>query len=345
MPLVRAVIARPPIKVARVELHVTNNLVPSVSSAANVIWLLAVTAVVLTVTVVPAAAMTTLPAAAEPHTAGAALLLQLVAVPNVLEVRPALLKLLTEPVTVMPVLNDKPDTCAVKQVAPLLPQMVVVCPAVTVIPSPLALVSCTVPAPPLPICRPSNPVFRKLMTVALMLLLPGNVMVPVNVGDATGAIRAVLSTRTPEPLLPSTVAVAGTAVPLMRLALIVPVPVGARLAPVPTNMAAVTLVPLERVEKLVLPAIIKTGEVTKPSASTHTHDRVFCVLPLYVGDNRSDAPAAHGSSEGICAWHKTGDTKPSIDHRTNTNVFLFTMLFVPIVPALQLHFFFRVFFL
>ena len=49
MAAVRAVTAIPPTRVAKVLLHVTLSLVPSVSSDVRNIWLLAVTAVVLTV--------------------------------------------------------------------------------------------------------------------------------------------------------------------------------------------------------------------------------------------------------------------------------------------------------
>src|SRR6266403_1089183 len=72
--------ANPLAAVASVELHVTLNLVPRVSSGKTRIWLLAVTAVVFTVTVVAPAAMTTLPACADPHIAGDAALEQFVAV-------------------------------------------------------------------------------------------------------------------------------------------------------------------------------------------------------------------------------------------------------------------------
>jgi hypothetical protein len=51
-------------------LQVTLSFVPRLESYIRKIWLLAVTAVVFTVTVVPAAAMFTEPAAAEPQTAG-----------------------------------------------------------------------------------------------------------------------------------------------------------------------------------------------------------------------------------------------------------------------------------
>jgi hypothetical protein len=66
--------------VAGVTLQVTESFVPRLESSCTKIWLLAVTAVVLTVTVVPAAATSTLPAAADAHTAGAAEDVQLVAV-------------------------------------------------------------------------------------------------------------------------------------------------------------------------------------------------------------------------------------------------------------------------
>jgi hypothetical protein len=55
-----------------VVLQVTPSLVPSESSFVSMIWLLAVTAEVFTVTVVAPAAITTEPAAADPHAAGAA---------------------------------------------------------------------------------------------------------------------------------------------------------------------------------------------------------------------------------------------------------------------------------
>jgi hypothetical protein len=51
-------------------LQVTPSFVPSESSSIAMMTLLAVTAVVLTVTVVAPAAITKLPAAADPHTAG-----------------------------------------------------------------------------------------------------------------------------------------------------------------------------------------------------------------------------------------------------------------------------------
>jgi hypothetical protein len=55
-----------------VVLQVTLNFVPSDESNVKLIWLLAVTEVVSTTTVVALAATTTLPALAEVHTAGAA---------------------------------------------------------------------------------------------------------------------------------------------------------------------------------------------------------------------------------------------------------------------------------
>jgi hypothetical protein len=58
--------------VAGVTLQVTDSFVPKLESSCKNIWLLAVTDVVLTVTVVPDAATTTLPADEEPQTAGAA---------------------------------------------------------------------------------------------------------------------------------------------------------------------------------------------------------------------------------------------------------------------------------
>lgn len=63
-----------------VVLQVTLSFVPKLESSWMIIWLLSVTAVVLTVTVVLAAAMTTDPAAAAAQTAGAAELEQFVAV-------------------------------------------------------------------------------------------------------------------------------------------------------------------------------------------------------------------------------------------------------------------------
>jgi len=64
-----------------VVLQVTDSLVPSEESKVNWIWLLAVTAVVLTCTVVAAAATTTLPEAAAAQTAGEALEEQFAKVP------------------------------------------------------------------------------------------------------------------------------------------------------------------------------------------------------------------------------------------------------------------------
>ena len=67
---------------AVVELHVTPSLVPRLWSNIAKIWLLAVTAVVLTVTSVPAAGIITEPAAAAAQTAGPAEEEQLVSEPN-----------------------------------------------------------------------------------------------------------------------------------------------------------------------------------------------------------------------------------------------------------------------
>jgi hypothetical protein len=66
-----------------VVLQVTLSFVPSDESSMMRIWLLAVTAVVFTVTVVAAAAITTDPAGAELHTAGEAEELQFVVVNRV----------------------------------------------------------------------------------------------------------------------------------------------------------------------------------------------------------------------------------------------------------------------
>ena len=80
--LVAAVLAvtTGPMTVARLVLQVTPSLVPRELSGWMIIWLFAVTAVVLTTTEVVAAAMTKDPAAADPHTAGEAADEQLVAV-------------------------------------------------------------------------------------------------------------------------------------------------------------------------------------------------------------------------------------------------------------------------
>jgi len=67
---------------AVVVLQVTDSLVPRLLSSITKIWLLAVTAVVLTCTVVAAAATTTEPEGALPQTAGEAELEQLEPVPN-----------------------------------------------------------------------------------------------------------------------------------------------------------------------------------------------------------------------------------------------------------------------
>ena len=66
--------------VAAVALQVTESFVPRLASSCTKIWLLAVTAEVLTTTVVPEAATTTLPAGAAAQTAGAAEDVQFVAV-------------------------------------------------------------------------------------------------------------------------------------------------------------------------------------------------------------------------------------------------------------------------
>jgi hypothetical protein len=83
----RDVIASPDAAVARVELHVTLSTVPKLSSGKTNIWLLASTADVFTVTVVAPAAMTTLPDAAEPQTAGDAEEAQFVVVLKVFAVK------------------------------------------------------------------------------------------------------------------------------------------------------------------------------------------------------------------------------------------------------------------
>jgi hypothetical protein len=85
VPAVLAVTAKPPTKVAIVELQVTPNLVLSESSTKAKIWLFAVTAVVLTTIELDTALVgrATLPAAADAQTAGDAELEQLVAVPKV----------------------------------------------------------------------------------------------------------------------------------------------------------------------------------------------------------------------------------------------------------------------
>jgi hypothetical protein len=84
--------------------QVTDSFVPRESSRVRSIWLLAVTAVVLTWTVVAAAAMTTEPAAAAAHTAGLAEDEQFVSVPLVaLSIFP----MFTVPVTVsFPVITN-----------------------------------------------------------------------------------------------------------------------------------------------------------------------------------------------------------------------------------------------
>ena len=61
-------------------LQVTPNFAPKLWSTCTIIWLFAVTAVVFTTTEVPAAAITTDPAAAEPQTAGEAALEQFIVV-------------------------------------------------------------------------------------------------------------------------------------------------------------------------------------------------------------------------------------------------------------------------
>ena len=71
--------------VAGVVLQVTESLVPRLESSCRRIWLLAVTDVVLTVTVVPNAATTKLPAEDAAHTAGDAEDEQLVALDCVAE--------------------------------------------------------------------------------------------------------------------------------------------------------------------------------------------------------------------------------------------------------------------
>lgn len=82
MPAVRADIVSPPTSVATVELQVTASFVPRVSSVVTRIWLLAVTAVVLTTIELETAFVgsATLPAAADPQTAGDAELEQFEAV-------------------------------------------------------------------------------------------------------------------------------------------------------------------------------------------------------------------------------------------------------------------------
>ena len=75
-----AVMARPAAAVASVLLQVTPNFVPSDSSGKTRIWLFADTAVVYTTTVVAPVAIPTLPAVADPQTAGDAELEQLLAV-------------------------------------------------------------------------------------------------------------------------------------------------------------------------------------------------------------------------------------------------------------------------
>src|ERR1019366_2703673 len=85
VPAVRAEMVSPPTRVATVELHVTPNFVPSVSSVITNIWLLAVTAVVFTTMELETALVgrATLPAAASAQTAGDAALEQFVSVPRV----------------------------------------------------------------------------------------------------------------------------------------------------------------------------------------------------------------------------------------------------------------------
>lgn len=83
-PGVRAVTAENPGAVA--VLHVTLSAVPREKSSATPMMLFAVTALVSTVTVPAAAAITKNPDAAEPHTAGEAELAHSVAVPIVLNV-------------------------------------------------------------------------------------------------------------------------------------------------------------------------------------------------------------------------------------------------------------------
>ena len=84
VPGVRAVIAMPPTRVAKVLLQVTPSGVLSVSSEITVMVLLAVTAVELTVraTLVTPVGIATKPAADAPHTAGDAEDEHLVAVPR-----------------------------------------------------------------------------------------------------------------------------------------------------------------------------------------------------------------------------------------------------------------------
>ena len=104
--LVFAVRAETPYSAGSTVLHVTLNFVPSEESNVKIIWLLSVTAVESTTTVVAEAATTTLPAAAEPHTAGDAALEQFVAVAN------------PEPCTTPAVLTVQPVAAGV-QAAPL----------------------------------------------------------------------------------------------------------------------------------------------------------------------------------------------------------------------------------
>jgi hypothetical protein len=82
VPAVRAVIVNPPTRVATVELQVTLNFIPSVSSVITKIWLFAVTAEVFTTIELETAFVGrfTLPAAADPQAAGDAEELQFVAV-------------------------------------------------------------------------------------------------------------------------------------------------------------------------------------------------------------------------------------------------------------------------
>lgn len=74
--------------VCSVLLHVTLNFVPRELSKVRMIWLLAVTALVSTMTLDEPAAIETLPAAAEPHKAGEAEEEQFASVANVAPVMP-----------------------------------------------------------------------------------------------------------------------------------------------------------------------------------------------------------------------------------------------------------------
>jgi|SRR5271170_4383760 len=69
---VLAVTLTPPVNVESVELQTTPSFAPNVASACTKIWLSPLTTVVFTVTVVAPTAITTLPAAADPQTAGEA---------------------------------------------------------------------------------------------------------------------------------------------------------------------------------------------------------------------------------------------------------------------------------